>query len=151
MLRSFLVWEFEQSVEAVASRERVWSLWIDVEGWPSWNPGVGRVQLDQPLTEGATGTIRAAGGPTSALRVVEIEPQRRLVTETSQRLFRLRFEQELANGEGGQLRITHRARMTGPATPVLRHTIGARLERSIPKALAATVELSTEGSRTKER
>jgi uncharacterized protein YndB with AHSA1/START domain len=137
------MWEFEHSVQAPASRQRVWALWTDVSGWPTWNPGVGRAELDGPVVEGTTGTVRAAGGPTSALRVVAVEPERRLVTEARERLMRLRFEQELADVEDGQLRITHRVRMTGPATPLMRHTVGARLERSIPAALAALVELAT--------
>lgn len=58
-------------------------------------------------------------------------------------LRRLRFDQELADAGGGQLRITHRVRMTGPATPLMRHTVGPRLKRSIPAALAALVELAT--------
>jgi hypothetical protein len=78
---------------------------------------VGRVQLDDPLTEGATGTIRARGGPTSTLTVVAITAGQRYVTEVSERLFRLRFEYELADLEDGQVRITHRARMTGLGTP----------------------------------
>lgn len=52
---------------------------------------------------------------------------------------RLRFEHELTDVEDGQLRITHRVRMTGAATPLLRRTVGARLERSIPAALEALV------------
>lgn len=118
-------------------------MWTDVAGWPSWNPGVGRVELDGPATEGATGTIRAVGGPASTLKVLTLEPEKRFVTETSERLIRLRFEYELADVDGGQLLITHRVRMTGPATLLLRHTIGARLKRSIPAALAALVELVT--------
>jgi uncharacterized protein YndB with AHSA1/START domain len=138
----FFSWEFEHSVHALVSRERVWALWTDVSGWPSWNPGVGRAKLEGLLTEGATGTVRAAGGPTSTLKVVAIEPGRRFVTETSERLMRLRFEQELAEVEAGELRVTHRVRMTGPATPLMRHTVGARLQRSIPEAVAALVELA---------
>jgi uncharacterized protein YndB with AHSA1/START domain len=137
------MWEFEHSVQAPASRQRVWELWTDVSAWPSWNPGVGRAELDGPVAEGATGTVRAVGGPTSALTVVAVEPERRFVTEARERLMRLRFEQELADAEGGRLRITHRVRMTGPATPLMRRTVGARLERSIPAALAALVELAT--------
>jgi hypothetical protein len=56
---------------------------------------------------------------------------------------RLRFEYELTEVEDGELRITHRVRMTGAATPLLRRTVGARLKRSIPAALEALVELST--------
>jgi hypothetical protein len=38
--------------------------------------------------------------------------------------------------------VTQRVRMTGLATPLLRHTVGRRLERSIPAALDALVELA---------
>lgn len=137
------MWEFEHSVQARASRERVWAVWVDIAGWPSWNPGVGLVQLAGPVAEGATGTIRAVGGPVSTLKVLTIEPKKRFVTEASERLVRLRFEQELADVDGGELLITERVRMTGPATPLLRHTIGSRLKRSIPAALTALVELAT--------
>jgi hypothetical protein len=95
------------------------------------------------MIEGAKGTVHAVGGPTSTLKVLAIEPERRLVTEASERFVRLRFEHELANVADGQLRITHRVRMTGPATPLLQHTVGARLKRSIPAALEALVALAT--------
>jgi Arc/MetJ family transcription regulator len=78
------------------------------------------------VIEGATGTVHAVGGPTSTLKVLASEPERRFVTEASERLVRLRFERELNDMKGGQPRITHRVRMTGPATPLLRHTVGAR-------------------------
>jgi uncharacterized protein YndB with AHSA1/START domain len=134
------MWDFEHSVDVHASRERVWALWTDIAGWPSWNPGVARAELDGPLAEGATGTVRAAGGPTSTLKVLAVEPDRSFVTEASERFMRLRFEHEVADAEDGQLRLTQRVRMTGLATPLMRRTVGARLERSIPEALAALVE-----------
>ena len=137
------MWDFEHSVQAPAARERVWALCTDVSGWPNWNPGVARAELDGPVAEGATGTVRGAGGPASTLKVLAIEPDRRFVTEASERFMRLRFEFELADMGGGQLRITHRVRMTGVATPLMRRTVGRRLERSIPAALAALAELAT--------
>ena len=140
-----MTWNFEHSVEAPVSRERVWALWTDIEGWPSWNPGVVRAELDGPAAVGATGTVRAAGGPASKLTVLEAEPERRLVTEASERLMRLRFEHELADAADGLVRITQRVQMTGFATPLMRRTIGPRLERSIPIALANLVERATAG------
>src|SRR6516165_11574153 len=109
-----MTWEFERSVQARASREQVWSILTNVADWPRWNPGVGRVQLEEPVTVGAMGTIRAPGGPPSTLKILTIEPGRRLVTETSEPLFRLRFDQELADGDDGELLISYRVRMTGP-------------------------------------
>ena len=137
------MWDFEHSVEAHASRERVWALWTDISDWPSWNPGVARAELDGPMAAGATGTIRAAGGPTSTLKVLEVDADRSFVTEASERFMRLRFEHELADADAGQLRLTQRVHMTGLATPLMRRTVGARLQRSIPEALAALVERAT--------
>jgi uncharacterized protein YndB with AHSA1/START domain len=142
------MWDFEHSVEAHASRERVWALWTDISGWPRWHPGVARAELDGPMAEGATGTIRAAGGPTSTLKVLEVDADRSFVTEASERFMRLRFEHELADTDGGQLRLTQRVSMTGLATPLMRRTVGARLERSIPGALAALVERATAESQS---
>ena len=135
-------WEFEHSARTDAPRERVWALWTDIAGWPSWNPGVVRAELDGPLAEGATGTVRAAGGPASKLRVLSVEPERRLVTEASERLMRLRFEHELADAGDGELLITHRVRMSGLATPLMRRTVGTRLAQSIPTAVAKLAELA---------
>jgi hypothetical protein len=137
------MWEFEHSVEAPVSRVPIWGAWTDVSDWPTWNPGVGYAELDGPVTEGATGTVHAAGGPKSTLKVLEIDPERLFVTEASERFARLRFERELADADDGQLRIIHRVRMTGPATPVLRRTVGARLQRTIPAAIEALVALAT--------
>jgi hypothetical protein len=100
---------------------------------------VAYAELDGPVVEGATGTVHGEGGPSSTLKVLEIEPERRFVTEASERFARLRFEHELTDAGDGRLRITHRVQMTGPATPVLKRTVGARLERSIPAALEALV------------
>jgi uncharacterized protein YndB with AHSA1/START domain len=136
-------WEFEHSVEADASPDRIWALWTDIAEWPSWNPGVGYAELDGPVAEGATGTVHAVDGPASTLKVLEIEPQRRFVTEASERFVRLRFEHELAEAGGGGLRITHRVQMTGAGTPVMKRTVGPRLERSIPAALDALVARAT--------
>lgn len=123
--------EFEHSVQAPVARERVWAVWTDVTDWPTWNPGVGHAELDGPVVEGAT----------SILEVLAIEPERLFVTESSERFVRLRFEHELTDLKDGELRITHRVRMTGPATPLLRHTVGKRLDarfrrRSRPWSLA---------------
>src|SRR4029453_2260330 len=136
------MWDCEHSVEAAVSRERVWALWTDVSGWPRWNPGVARAELDGPGAGGTAGAGRAAGGPASALRIVALEPERRFVTEASERFMRLRFEYELADAAGGPLRITHRVRMSGLATLPMRRTVGPRLERSVPKALANLLELA---------
>ena len=137
------MWEFEDSIETPATRERVWALYTDVPRWPSWNPGVGRAELDGPVREGATGIVRGVGGPSSKLKVLAVEPERRLVTQASERFMQLRFEHELTDADGGRLRVTHRVRMTGIATPLMKRTVGPRLERTIPAALAALAERAT--------
>ncbi len=144
------MWEFEDSIDTPATRERVWALYTDVASWPSWNPGVGRAELDGPVAEGVTGTVRGVGGPSSKLKVLAVEPERRLVTQASERFMQPRFEHELTDGDDGRLRITHRVRMTGIATPLMKRTVGRRLQRTIPAALAALAERATAAQPTSE-
>lgn len=139
LTRHTRVFAFEHSEVARADPERVWALLCDVAGWPQWNPGVLQAELEGPMQEGAEGWTRAAGGPRSRLRIVTIEPGRRLVTDTELRLARLRFEHEILPEDAG-VRIVHRVRMEGLAAPLYRRTVGGRLQRSIPAAVAGLAE-----------
>ncbi|MFF6834035.1 MULTISPECIES: SRPBCC family protein [unclassified Streptomyces] len=58
----------------------VWSLHTDIDGWPAWNTGIDRAQLDGPAAVGSTFTWHTHGlDITSTLR--EFVPLRRVVRD----------------------------------------------------------------------
>ncbi|MFC8173947.1 MFS transporter [Streptomyces sp. NPDC057325] len=58
----------------------VWSLHTDIDGWPAWNTGIDRAQLDGPAAVGSTFTWHTHGlDVTSTLR--ELVPSRSVVRD----------------------------------------------------------------------
>lgn len=59
-------------IDISAPPESVWRLLVDVERWPTWNPEIKAVRIEEPLTEGSR--FRWKAGPgwiTSTIRQLE--------------------------------------------------------------------------------
>ena len=132
-------WECSTTLDAGCDPQRAWELLADVAAWPAWHPGIASASLDGPLEAGTTGTSRAPGGPASRLEILSVDAPRALVSEARLPLVRVTFDWALEPHDGGT-RISHSARIHGPAAPVFRRTIGPRLRRSVPAAVSALAE-----------
>jgi uncharacterized protein YndB with AHSA1/START domain len=137
-------WTYETTTVAPAEARRIWELWTDVAGWSRWHPGIASAMLDGAFARGATGHIRAPAGPQSPLRVIAVDPPHSFVTETTLRFTRLEFDHELEPDGAGGTRLTHRVRMTGPATPFFRRVLGPRFAERMPAALQGLAALAAE-------
>jgi len=51
------MWSKEYSAESTASAEALFAILADVAGWPQWNAGVERVELNGPFAAGTTATM----------------------------------------------------------------------------------------------
>lgn len=66
---------FRFTVEIIAPQERVWTVWMDIDQWPAWNPVVNRVtRLDPgPLTVGSRTKILQPKLMPAVWRVTELD------------------------------------------------------------------------------
>lgn len=67
----------QQSLTVSAPVEVVWSLMIDVQGWPTWQPEVSAASIDGPLAVG-TSFAWSSGGLDIVSTVEIVEPLRRV-------------------------------------------------------------------------
>lgn len=97
----------------------VWRHYLDTAAWPQWDRTLRAVHLRPPPDRGAQGSAEWWDGRTCALRVVEVETERRLTTdiELAPKLV-LRLERTLEPQPDGGTRITHRYRFPGHAPGV---------------------------------
>jgi uncharacterized protein YndB with AHSA1/START domain len=66
-----------QHAHIAAPLERVWSLLIDIDCWPEWNPGVPSVELEGSPAPGAIFRWKS-GRFTIVSRLQDVEPMKRL-------------------------------------------------------------------------
>jgi uncharacterized protein YndB with AHSA1/START domain len=130
-------WTFEHTVTTTAAPEDAWAVLAAVAQWPAWDHEIERAELDGPLTAGATGTLKPAGGPTTHFTVTVADAPHRLTDVTRLPLARLTFDHHYSAVPDGGARLTHAVRIDGPLTPLFARVIGRKIVAGMPQAMAA--------------
>ena len=71
---------FEEKILMEAPAEKVFSLYADVPGWPSWDPDVTSASVSGSFT---TGALRPPEGPEAKITFTEVAPGRSFTIEGS--------------------------------------------------------------------
>ena len=141
-----MAWQFEHTAKSAASKERVWSRYVDVANWREWSvEGVEWSRLDGPFEVGATGKSKPPGRlPAGSFRLDAVAPDQMFRSETKLPGARLRFEHIIQPADAG-VTITHRAELDGPLTwlwlPLLRKSI----EGGLPPGVERLATLAAAG------
>jgi Polyketide cyclase / dehydrase and lipid transport len=138
------MWSVEHSLDTRARPATVFDLYRDVAGWPRWDAGLERMQLDGPFAVGTTGTMVVAGQPPLRLRLVWVEEGRGFEDETTipDAGVVVHVRHELQPLEHGGTRITHTLSVQGPNADTLGPTIGPAISADFPQTLAALARLA---------
>ena len=139
---SSLAFTFEHTVDTPARPRALWRLYSDVATWPSWDDAVERVTLDGPFEPGAVGTFKLRGQDPLAFRLLEVDPQRGFMDETSIPGGVVRFRHSIDPLSDGQTRITHAVEIEAPAP--IAEQIGAKITAGVPETMARLAALAQE-------
>ena len=66
---------FRHTVSVKAPPERIWSIWMDVANWPTWDTELTQATTDAPLAVGVAGKVTTKNGIASSFKVVSFMPQ----------------------------------------------------------------------------
>src|SRR5450432_1771564 len=72
---------FTHSIEADVTAEAVWSLYEDLDTWPSWDADIVRVTREGAFETGTTGTLEFRGQEPLRYRLADVQPLRTFVDE----------------------------------------------------------------------
>lgn len=111
---------FEISVDIAAALDEVWTVLVDVEGWPSWTASVSEVKVldGTPLAVGSRVRVRQPRLPATVWDVSSLEPGRSFTwTAAAPGVTTVADHRLEAQGDG--VRATLALERSGPLAPVV--------------------------------
>jgi hypothetical protein len=136
-------YRYTHSIEADVGVDAVWSLYEDVNTWPSWDAEAELITRDGPFAAGTAGTMKFRGQDPLPYRLVKVEPRREFVDETPVGDIVVRVSHLLEPLPSGRVRLTYSAEVDGPQA----EEVGPMITRDFPDTMGSLVALAKERSR----
>jgi uncharacterized protein YndB with AHSA1/START domain len=135
------MWEYEYAAETGADAGALWRLWSDVEGWPRWNGGIERIEIDGPFAVGTTFRMTPPGEPEPIeMRLAEVVPGERFTDVMDAGDFVVTTVHRIEAVAGGGSRVVYRTEITGPAAEQLGPQLGPAITADFPDVVAALIQ-----------
>ena len=109
------MWEYGYAVETTADPAALWRLWSDVAGWPAWNDGVEKIEIDGPFAAGTEFRMTPPGDAPITLRLVEVITGTSFTDRMDADGFAVTTIHRLTPLPAGGTRVTYRTEIAGPA------------------------------------
>ena len=132
----------EHVEKTTATREQIWPLWADIEGWPNWDDGLDWVKPEGPLEEGTFAQLKPKGAKVVPFEFVEVDAPNGFVDVTLLPKAKMRMEHRLRDADGGGLELYQRVSFSGPLGGVFGFIIGRGMKRDMPGAMRKLLELA---------
>lgn len=121
-------------------KEKVWKLWIDVNNWPKWNPGIESAKLEGSFEVGNSFTLKPKMAPSVNLKIVEVIEGEKFTDCTSFPGAEMYGIHEMFEETDG-LRLTTTMKVTGMMTR-LWEKIAEEIMKKVPEQTEALAKLA---------
>lgn len=125
------MYSIKKSIKTAADAKQVWNLWIDVESWATWDPGVLNCKLDGEFKAGSKGVLKPAKGPKVKFEIVDAIPNKFFQNRSYLPFAKMDFKHFIENIEG-ETSITHEIEFSGPLAFLFFKLIGSQIKKDLP-------------------
>ena len=132
------MWSSEATTEIEAAPECIWALFADVAGWPTWNAGVTRMELDGPFATGSAFIMWLPGGQTIRSVLTAVEKDRGFTDETLLDGTRVTVCHAIDPLSARRCKVSYRTTVTGP----MALEVGPMVSADFPEVLASLKRLA---------
>ncbi|MBJ7353593.1 MAG: SRPBCC family protein [Thermoleophilaceae bacterium] len=132
----------EHEEHTTATREQIWALWADIEGWPDWDENLEWVKSEGPLEVGTFAELKPKGAKVVAFQFTEVDAPNRFVDITLLPKAQMRMEHRLTDAEDGGLTVYQSVSFSGPLGRIFQYIIGRGMKRDMPGAMRKLISLA---------
>ena len=123
------------------TREQMWKLFADVNGWPTWDSGVEYAQLNGSFEQGNHILLKPKGGPKIKIVLSEIIDEQLFITVSSFPLAKI-YHEHLFEETSDGLRISYTITVKGVLSFLWVKLIAQNLFNSIPKDVVKQINIA---------
>ena len=138
------MYEYEYSLETIASAEAIYALYEDVNAWRRWDLGIEHIEMNGPFAVGSNGVMKVNGQPPLDFCLTRVEPNRGFTDETPLPHVGIVviFSHQITPLDNNRTRITHQVKIVGPAAETVGPQIGPMITSDLPEAVAKLAEIA---------
>lgn len=128
-------YRFEKTYPGL-KKERVWSLWCDVDRWNQWDKDTEYAKLSGPFEVGSSFVLKPRGAPRFTIYLVGIQPLGGFTDLTRFPFAKMYDVHEMEEAPEG-LKLISKIRVEGPLSWLWAHLVAKNVAAGVPAQLDA--------------
>lgn len=129
------------TIETTATPAQIWQVWQDVENWKNWDDTIEYSRLEGSFQAGSRGTLKLKRTPQLEFVLMEVEPFKKVVQDTSVTLAKV-VSTQLMSQVGGKTQVTFEIDIKGPLAFVYALMLRSSIKKKIPKEMDEMVKIA---------
>jgi uncharacterized membrane protein len=124
-----------------AQPKAIFTLWQNVEQWPTWDSSIEWVKLEGPFSAGSHYRLKPKGGPVTKATILLVEKDHAFNDVSHLPGAKLYFE-HVIEPAGSAHTVTHSVLINGPLAWLWRRILGANIQKGLQPALTTLARLA---------
>ncbi len=126
--------QFEERITIKAMPEEIFSAYVDVSAWSSWDPDIQSSSIEGEFKRGATGKLKPVNGPEAKIEITQVTKNKSFSTISKLPFCTMRFEHEILPLDE-EVEVVHRVVFSGLLSPLIGRLIGSGIKKGLPSTL----------------
>ncbi|MDI3318559.1 SRPBCC family protein [Pinibacter soli] len=129
-------------VTTKATKEQMWKLFENVNGWPTWDNGLEETKLEGKFEAGNQFMLKPKGGPKLTVKLIETLRNQKFTDVTSFPLAKL-YDEHIFEETPEGLKVTNKLTMKGLLSFVWIKLVAANMAKSLPQDMQEQINAAS--------
>lgn len=131
----------DHKIKTISSAQKIWSLWKNVEDWPSWDEDIDWCHLNDEFEFGKKGKLKPKSFPATDFILSEVTEYKSFTVTSKLPLAKIIAIHRIEENNAG-CNIQHRMEIKGLLSVIFSKLMKKNMQHSVPKAMQKLVNIA---------